>query len=208
MYQFKNGQTSVILRVKLLNSSVSTGAGLTGLTSSSAGLIISTIADTEAAATAYTQAAGHIGTITTLGTYAAPSAGTCNFKEIDSTNHPGVYEIQLLNARFAVSGAKSLIVSISGATNLAQTDIHIQLTDVDPYSRAWNFQAQMTEGYAALNAAPTPEQAMFMIMQFLMSVSVPSTTWTTTKLNGSTTAMTFTVTLNSNGQPTALARAS
>jgi len=133
LISYKRGQGSVILRVKILNSSVTTGAGLTGLTSASAGLIISTIADNEATATAYTQAGSTIETIATLGTYAAPTATKCRFKEVDATNHPGVYEIQLADARLAVASAKSLLVSISGATNCAETDAVIPLTDLDPY---------------------------------------------------------------------------
>lgn len=130
---YKNGQTSVVLRVKLLDSSATTGAGLTGLSSASTGLIISTIADNEASATAYTVAGSTIETITTLGTYAAPTATKCRFKEVDSTNHKGIYELQIADARFAVSSAKSLLVSLSGATNLAQTDFVVQLQSDDPY---------------------------------------------------------------------------
>lgn len=130
---FKNGQTSIILRFKLLDSSSTTGAGLTGLTSASASLIISTIADVEATAVAYTQAGSTIETITTLGTYAAPTATKCRFKEVDSTNHKGVYEFQFADARYAVANAKSLLVSVSGATNLAQADFLIQLVSDDPY---------------------------------------------------------------------------
>jgi len=133
MYAFKNGQGSIILRVKLLDSSVTTGAGLTGLTSSSSGLIISTIADNEATATAYTQAGSTIEAVTTLGTFAAPTATKCRFKEVDATNHKGLYEIQIADARYAVASAKSLIVSVLGATNLAQCDIHIPLQVQDPY---------------------------------------------------------------------------
>ena len=130
---YKRGQGSIILRVKILNSSVATGAGLTGLTNTSSGLIISTIADTESSATAYTAAASNIETITTNGTYSAPSSGKCRFKEVDSTNHKGVYEIQIADARFNVSSAKSLLVSILGATNAAETDVVIPLRDLDPY---------------------------------------------------------------------------
>lgn len=122
---------SRIIRVKLRSSAVTTGAGLTGLTCESAGLIISTIADNEATATAYTQAGGTIETIATLGTYAAPTATKCRFKEVDSTNHPGLYEIQLADARLSVASAKELVVSISGAANLAQEDLRIQLTRFD-----------------------------------------------------------------------------
>ena len=130
---YKRGQGSVVLRIKILNSSVSTGAGLTGLTSASSGLIISSIADNEAAATAYTVAGATIETITTLGTYAAPTATKCRFKEVDATNHKGVYEIHIADARFAVSSAKSLLVSISGATNAVECDVVVPLRDLDPY---------------------------------------------------------------------------
>jgi hypothetical protein len=125
----KNGATSNVFRAILRNSS--TGAGLTGLSSSSTGLIISTIADTETSATAYTQAGSTIQTITTLGTYAAPSANNCRFKEVDSTNHPGLYEFQFADARFAVSSAKYLHVCVSGAASLLTKDITIQLTSAD-----------------------------------------------------------------------------
>ncbi len=133
LIDFKSGQTGIVLRVKLRDSSVSTGAGKTGLTGSSSGLIISTIADNEASATTYTQAASHIQTISTLGTFAAPTSGDCRFGEVDSTNHPGIYELQIDNSRFAVSGAKSLLISISGVTNLAQCDVCVPLRAIDPY---------------------------------------------------------------------------
>ena len=127
------GQTSVVFRVKIRNSSVSTGTGLTELTNSSTGLIISTIADNESSATVYTVAASHVQTIATLGTFAAPSASNCRFAQVDATNHPGIYEVQLDNSRFAVSNAKSLLVSITGATNAADCDVVIPLQAVDPY---------------------------------------------------------------------------
>jgi len=130
---FKNGQGSIVLRMKLLDSSLSTGAGLTGLTNASSGLKISTIADNESSAVAYTVAGSTVETITTLGTYAAPTATKCRFKEVDATNHPGVYELHIADARFAVSNAKSLLISISGATNLAQADAVIQLQSDDPF---------------------------------------------------------------------------
>jgi hypothetical protein len=131
---YKRSQMSIILRVKILDSAATTGAGKTGLAYNTSGLIVSTIADNEATATVYTQAASHIETISTLGTYAAPSADCCRFKEVDSTNHKGVYEVQLADARFAVAGAKSLLVSISGASGAAETDCVIPLVDLDPYN--------------------------------------------------------------------------
>lgn len=130
---FKNGQTSIILRFKLLDSSSATGGGLTGLTEASSGLIISTIADNEDAPTSYSAAGSTIETVTTLGSYSAPTATKCRFKEVDATNHPGLYEFQFSDERFAVSGAKSLVISVSGATNLVQADKEIQLVSDDPY---------------------------------------------------------------------------
>lgn len=125
----KNGATSNILRATLRHSS--TGQGLTGLAFSSSGLIISTICDNEATATAYTAAGSTIETITTLGTFAAPTATKCRFKEVDATNHPGLYEFQFSDARFAVANAKTLRVTVTGATNLLSRDIFIQLTSMD-----------------------------------------------------------------------------
>lgn len=133
LISYKRGQGSIVLRVKIRASNVSTGAGLTGLTNASSGLTISTIADNEATATAYTVAGSKVETISTLGTYAAPTATKCRFKEVDSSIHPGIYELQFADARYAVSSAKSLLVSISGAANAAECDVCIPLVDLDPY---------------------------------------------------------------------------
>jgi hypothetical protein len=122
----KFGSTSVKFRLKLRHAT--TGAGLGGLLYSSAGLIISTILDNEATATAYTQAASNIEDITTLGTWAAPTSGKCRFKEVDSTNHLGLYEFQFANARFSVAGSKVMVISVRGAANLLDADYEVDLT--------------------------------------------------------------------------------
>lgn len=142
---FKNGQGSIIVRPKLLNTASTVGAGLTGLTSGSSGLIISTIADNESTPTTYTVAGSTIETITTLGTYAAPTATKCRFKEVDSTNHKGIYEFHFADARYAVSNAKSLLVSVSGASGLQEMDFLIQLQSDDPY---------VAKGVTAVTIAP------------------------------------------------------
>jgi hypothetical protein len=107
------------------------GTPLTGLTFESTGLIVSTIADVEATATAYPRVTDKIETITTLGTYAAPTATKCRFKEVDATNHPGLYEIQLADARLSVASAKSLLVTLSGYSTLAVCNKLIPLTRLD-----------------------------------------------------------------------------
>ena len=152
LIDFKRGQGSIIIRVKILDSSVSTGAGKTGLAYNTSGLIISTIADNESSPTVYTVAASNVEDITTLGTFAAPTSGKCRFKEVHSTNHKGVYEIQIADARYAVSAAKSLLISISGAANAAECDATIPLRDFDLYSATPDVNLAKVLG----NAPPTP----------------------------------------------------
>jgi hypothetical protein len=64
----------------------------------------------------------------------------------------------------------------------------------------------MTEGYAADGAAPTPVQALFMMISYLFERSVAGVTVTAKKLDGTTTAMTFT--LDDGTTPTTQTRAS
>jgi hypothetical protein len=168
MVGYKNGQTSIVKRFKLRDSSSTVGAGLTGLTFSSTGLVISTIADNEATPTSYTVAGSTIETITTLGTYAAPTATKCRFKEVDATKHPGVYEIQIADARWAVSGAKSIIISISGATNLVQVDAEIGLTGFDPYDA-------VAAGLSRIDAAISSRMATFTLPANFSSLVIDST---------------------------------
>ena len=190
---YKRGQGSVVLRVKILNSSVSTGAGLTGLTSASSGLIISTIADNEASATAYAVAGSNVESITTLGTYAAPTSGKCRFKEVDSTNHKGIYEIQIADARFSVSSAKNLLVSIAGATNAAECDVVIPLRDLDPYTSADSavWAAVLTELSAVPGVTGTVKDALNWLFTLSRNKRTQTaSTETVFKDNGSTTLAT------------------
>jgi hypothetical protein len=126
----KHSNTNNIIRFTLKNSS--TGIGLTGLTEASAGLIISTICNNEATTTTYTQAGSTIETIVALGTYAAPTATKCRFKEVDATNHKGLYEFQIADARFAIASARSMTISVTGASSLLDADYEIQLVSFDP----------------------------------------------------------------------------
>jgi len=64
----------------------------------------------------------------------------------------------------------------------------------------------LTESYAADGAAPTPAQLLFMLLSVVAEFSISGTTITCKKLDGSTTAMTFT--LDDATNPTSRARAS
>ena len=120
-------------RFRFLLKHATTGQGLTGLDNSSSGLIIATICDNEATPTLYTVAAGNVETISTLGTFAAPTTNKCRFKAVDGTNHPGLYEFQFADARFSVANAQRLVISVSGATNLLNADYEVQLIAADVY---------------------------------------------------------------------------
>ena len=119
--------TSVIMHVFIGDSSVTTGAGLTGLTNASSGLVISAIHPGDASATVYSVASSNVETISTLGTYAAPTSGKVRFKELDSTNMPGVYELHLANGLFSVSSDTTLRLTLKGATNMRVTNYVFQI---------------------------------------------------------------------------------
>ena len=99
MYRFDPSSTSVTLYFRLRDSS--TGLAKTGLTSSSAGAVAS-----------YTRQAGSA-TAITLAALALPttawSAG--GFIEVDATNAPGLYRIDVPNAAFA-SGVSCVVASL------------------------------------------------------------------------------------------------
>ena len=118
----KNGETSNILRFWIMD--VATGDPVTGLTSGTTNLEINTIADVEASPTSYN--GSNIESITTLGTFAAPTGGKVRFKEVSSGDLPGLYEIQVADGRFAVSGAKALIIMIM-VDGLNHVPLEVQL---------------------------------------------------------------------------------
>jgi hypothetical protein len=133
----KKGTSSQIVNVFLQDSSVTTGAALTGLTSVSAGLSAYYYREGAASAVA-------ISLVTmTAGTWA--SGG---FIEVDATNMPGYYQVGLPNAAF-LTGADSVVVMLKGATNLAPCLIEIQLVDED--------YADVVSSYAATIATLTAQ---------------------------------------------------
>lgn len=117
-------------RVRFTLKDKTTGQGKTGLSTATTGLIISTITDNEASPTVYTVAGSTIETIATLGTFATPTATKCRLKEVSPTNNPGLYEFQFANARFAVAGAKRLVISVNdGQSTILDADYEIQFSN-------------------------------------------------------------------------------
>lgn len=92
------------------------------------------------------------------------------------------------------------------AVGLASANLDTQLAALP--TSAQNASAvvakTLTESYAADGAAPTLEQCLFLIQQLLAEKSVAGTTMTVKKLDGSTTAATFT--LNDASTPTSITR--
>lgn len=178
-----HSSTSNIIRFTLKHAT--TGVGLTGLSSASSGLIIATIADNEATTTAYTVAGSTIEAVTTLGTFAAPTATKCRFKEVDATNHKGLYEFQFADARFSVASAKRLVISVTGATNLLDADYEIQLTQVNVYD-------SVRGGMTALpNAVPGASGGVFIAgTNAATTVTTSFTTTFTGNLTGSVGSVT------------------
>lgn len=64
----------------------------------------------------------------------------------------------------------------------------------------------LTESYSTLHTAPTLSQALFQMISLLQEKAASGTTLTAKKIDGSTTAMSFTITLDGSGNATALTR--
>lgn len=118
----KKASTSKRMAIFVADSSSTTGAGLTGLTYSSAGLKWYY----------WREDAGNAGgTAVTLATATRGTWTSGGFKEIDSTNLPGWYEIGIPDAVLA-SGAYWVSMMLFGATNMAPCPLEIQLVTFDP----------------------------------------------------------------------------
>lgn len=108
------------------------------------------------------------------------------------------------------SNFASLGINASGhVSRVTLTDTATSLTNGATLTSAYDFAkgtVAVTESYAADGAAPTPVQSLMLIQQMLTEKSISSTTMTVKKLDGSTSAATFT--LNSSTSPTSITRAS
>lgn len=193
------GSTSQSVNIFIGDSSVSTGAGLTNLTSATSGLTAYySFAGANATATVLTLAP--LATITT-------AWGTGGFKEIDATNMPGWYRLDIPNAVLVTAKGRSVGVILKGAANMIPCNLEIELTAVDNQTALWGILTTvLTESYAALHSVPTLAQAIFEMRAILAENTVTSTTVTVNKIDGSTLAETFTI--NSATAPTLITRAS
>lgn len=118
----KRGNTSRIWLIFINDSSSSTGAGLTGLTSSSIGLTCYYIRDTDTSETSVS-----LTTMSALGSYT--SGG---FREVSNTTMPGWYQFCPPNAALSSSGTPhSVVFHFQGASNMEPLPLEVQLQALD-----------------------------------------------------------------------------
>jgi hypothetical protein len=113
------GTTSYRAYIFIQDSSVTTGAGLTGLVFNSGSLVASYVRPGAArqAITLITQ--------TVTGAYA--SGG---FVEVDSSNMPGLYRVDIPDAALA-TGVDAVVIMLKGAANMVPVVLEVELTAVN-----------------------------------------------------------------------------
>lgn len=139
----KKGATDVSVYVFAQDSSVTTGAGLTGLTFETASLDCYYVRPFGSASAI---------TLTTQTVTGAHSDG--GFVEVDATNMPGVYRLDLPDAVCA-AGVPSAVVMLKGAVSMSPVVLEIQLTDFDLNStlNAVGTAASVTAGVSLATGA-------------------------------------------------------
>lgn len=182
------GATSQSVNVFIQNSSVTTGAGLTGLVFNTSNLIAYySFAGTNAAST-------QISLVTLAAVNSAFSSG--GFKEIDATNMPGLYRLDVPNAAIAGAKGRSVVVMLTGAANMAPCVLEIELTAVDNQSAAFGLSLAKTTNITGFNdIAATAIVSSGAITTSSGAVSSVTTTTTATNLTNAPTAGDFTATM-------------
>jgi len=110
-----------------------------------------------------------------------------------------------VEVRTEIDSNSTQLAAIVADTNELQTDdVPGLIAALNNVSVADLLTTQMTEAYASDGTAPTLAQAIFLIQQTIGDFSISGTTLTAKKLDGSTTAATYT--LNDAANPTSRTR--
>jgi hypothetical protein len=117
----RKGTTSQSVYVEVLDSTSTTGGRKTGLVFNTSSL------------TGYYVRNGGTATAITLATLAAANSAwaTGGFKEVDATNMPGVYRLDVPDAALATGVGDSVVITLKGAAGMVQVSTEIQLGPVD-----------------------------------------------------------------------------
>jgi hypothetical protein len=121
------GSTGQLVEIFIPDSSVSTGAGRTGLVYNTAGLVAYYHRNADANPISIPLTAGLFG----AGVFGPATWQAGSFKEISATNMPGMYQFGIPNGALAV-GSRSVVIMLKGATNMSPVAIEIQLVINDP----------------------------------------------------------------------------
>lgn len=116
----KKATTDVTLYVFIADSSQTDGRGLTSLAYNSASLVAS-----------YVRPLGSRTAITLATQTVTGAHSDGGFVEVDSTNMPGVYRLDLPDAVCA-TGVNSVVVMLKGASNMAPVVLELELVAYDP----------------------------------------------------------------------------
>jgi hypothetical protein len=194
------GATSQTINIFIQNSSVTTGAGLTGLAYNSGSLTAYyTFPKTSPVA---------ISLVTQTATGAYSSGG---FVEIDSTNNKGLYRLDIPNAAIASGNGRFVTILLQGATNMVPCVLEIELTAIDNQSVAFGLSIAKTTNITGFNdiaasaivssgAITTSGGAVSTVTNLTNAPTAGDFTATMkTSLNSSTPASVTTVTGNVNG---------
>lgn len=116
--EIKKGATDQTIYFEILDSTSTTGGRKTGLAFDTASLVAS-----------YVRTRGTRTAITLATLAAADSAHSDGgFKEVDATNMPGIYRLDLPDAAVA-TGAEEVVVTLKGASGMGQVSRTISLVD-------------------------------------------------------------------------------
>lgn len=191
------------------------GAGTTAY--STDGVVLYTPTQAETDQSAFVLIAKKTGCIPAAITVVTTASATAGYAGLDwSAINAPTTTVGLTGTTISTSQA---VASVSGAVGSVSsggiTAASIATNAIDADSLATDAVTEivsavlttaMTESYNTDGAAPTLTQALLLVLQILSESSVSGTTLTVKKLDGSTTAATFT--LNSSTAPTSITRAS
>ncbi len=158
--------TSKTERIFIQSSIVSDGSGLTGLTNGSSGLKGYYIREGASADVAISIVSATLGTWTSGG-----------FVVVDGTNMPGLYEVSIPNAAYS-TGANSVTIMYSGATNMVPALLEVEITAVDNTSTGFglsNASANVVQVNGAAASAGVAQLGINVVNWNGTVVSAPAT---------------------------------
>lgn len=114
-FSFKKDSTNVSIIIFIKDSTSATGSGLTGLLYNTLNLVCY-----------YVRPGGNATQLPLITQTVGGAHSDGGFVEIDATNMPGVYRLDLADAVLA-TGSNSVMLSLKGAANMSTTIVEIQL---------------------------------------------------------------------------------